>query len=83
MQKAMKEVNMISVTERIITRNIPLWSLKSAYKQMMNSENHTDVCATLGIDPNVMNGTLKVAVEEALWERGHLPWPAPTKDTTF
>jgi hypothetical protein len=68
-----KEANMVTVTERIIMRNIPLWSLKSAYEQMMLGENHSDVCATLRIDPNVINGNLKAAVEEALWERGHLP----------
>lgn len=63
---------MVTVTERMIMREIPLRSLKSAYEQMMFGEKHTYVCATLGIDPNIINGTLKAAVEDALWERGHL-----------
>jgi hypothetical protein len=67
-----KEVNMATATERTIMRHVTLRSLKRAYEQMMHGENHTHVCATLGIDPNVINGTLKAAVEEALWERGQL-----------
>jgi hypothetical protein len=62
---------MIAVTERIIMRHIPILTLKRAYEQMIIGGNHNDVCTTLRIDPNVINGNLKAAVEEALWERGH------------
>jgi hypothetical protein len=66
------EMKRIGIAERIMMRSIPLRSLSYALKQMASGESHATVCATLGIDPLAINGTLKPAIQEALWERGHL-----------
>jgi hypothetical protein len=67
-----KEENMVNASERRIVRHISLWSLQMAYEQMRHGESHAAVCSILEIDTEVMNGSLRPALEEALWERGHL-----------
>ncbi len=71
-----RNVGTVNRTHRRMLRKFHLRLLKRAYTLLTFGQNERAVCAMLGISPDIMKGALKPAVEEVLWERGHLPQPA-------
>lgn len=62
----------VSTRARQVMRRVPLRLLEEAYEHITLGGSHASVCAILGIDPNLADWNWNLALEEALWERGHL-----------
>ncbi len=61
----------ITRDHRVILRKLPTQLLEEAYRQLLNGYGEQFACHTLGINPNIIKGTLQRALEETLWERGY------------
>ena len=55
-------------------RTIPSRTLEEAYTQLLDGYGEGFACITLGIDRSLLEGALRPALEEALWERGCFRW---------
>jgi hypothetical protein len=62
----------ITQLHRIAMRRIAARVLENAYHDLLLGGDEWDVCVRLGVDPEVFEGVLQSAIEEALWERGHV-----------
>jgi hypothetical protein len=70
----------VSRTHRTILRTLHIQLLEEAYSQLLGGYSEGFVCKTLGIDEELMDGALRSAIEEALWERGYFSKAgAPTR----
>lgn len=70
--------------QRRALRALSTQALKEAYGQLLEGHNEQFVCACLGVRQDIMEGSLRRALEEALWERGQLPrsvFPSDRNDT--
>ena len=66
-----RTTNVITNICRTELRSIPLELIKNGYDNLIQGSSEWYVCTTIGVNPNVFEGVLKSALEEALWERGH------------
>lgn len=58
-------------THRTVLRTLHIQLLEEAYSQLLRGYSEGLVCRTLGISEELMEGALRSAIEEALWERGY------------
>ncbi len=65
-------VGEITHVQRMAMRRIAVRVLEDAYRDLLLGGNEWAVCVRLGVDPEVFEGVLRPAIEEALWERGHV-----------
>jgi hypothetical protein len=63
----------VTNTQRMALRHIPLQQIEKAYLKLLSGYSEFSVCTDLDLYPDIFQGDLQQALEEALWERGHLP----------
>jgi hypothetical protein len=61
----------ISFLQREIMRQIPLDLLVEARDQFIHGRSERSICAILGVESELFHNALRLAVYEALWERGY------------
>ena len=66
-----KPYRAVARIHRRTLRTIPSRSLVEAYRQIIDGYGESFACTTLGIDRSLVEGALRPALEEALWERGY------------
>ena len=66
-----RENRPVSRVHRRMLRTLPMCSLEEAYWQLTHGYGEDIVCSTLGVERDLMEGALRPALEEALWERGY------------
>jgi len=68
----------VTPVHRMAMRRVAVRVLEDAYHDLLLGGDEWDVCVRIGVDPEVFEGLLQSAIEEALWERGHvvaIAWP--------
>jgi hypothetical protein len=71
MLTAKRADKLITRLHRIQLRKLSHKLLQEAYLLLLDGYSESFVSNTFGIDPNLMKGSLRSALEEALWERGY------------
>ena len=66
-----RENRAVTRVHRRMLRKLALCLLEEAYKQLLDGYAESFVCSTLGVECDRMEGALRPALEEALWERGY------------
>ena len=62
----------VTNVHRMAMRRIALRELEEACQDLALGRSEWYVCTNLGLNPEEFQGILQAALEEALWERGHL-----------